>query len=230
MPSEPDIASVAALIGDPARAAMLTALMDGRSLPAGELAYVARVTPQTASSHLARLVAGGLVVMTASGRHRYYMLRSPEVAQALEALTSIAAQGKARSLREVTKVEALRKARLCYDHLAGSLGVAVTGVMAERGWLEIGPECCEVTHQGMVWLAACWGISVPDLRKKRRSLARPCVDWSERRLHLGGAVGAALADALFEAGWIARRPEDRGVTVTEAGRDGFNKEFGIVLE
>src|SRR5262249_38066730 len=152
MPSEPDIATVAALIGDPARAAMLTALMDGRSLPAGELAYVARISPQTASSHLAKLVAGDLLAVTAVGRHRYYTLRNGQVAHALEALTSIAAQGKARSLREVTKVEALRKARLCYDHLAGSLGVAVTGALAAQGVIEIDPECCEVTAVGKAWL------------------------------------------------------------------------------
>jgi DNA-binding transcriptional ArsR family regulator len=228
MPAEPDISIIAALIGKPARAVMLLALMDGCSLPAGELAYCARVSPQTASSHLAKLVEGNLLVVTTVGRHRYYALRSAEVAQAIEALSAIAPQGRVRSLREGKKVEAIRKARTCYDHLAGVLGVALARALAERGFFVLEPGCCEVTPAGLRWLND-WGIDVAELQKSRRTFARPCVDWSERRLHIGGAVGAAITDTLFDRGWIRRIPDSRGVLLTQAGEIGFEKEFGIRL-
>jgi DNA-binding transcriptional ArsR family regulator len=228
MPAEPDISRIAALIGEPARAAMLLALMDGHSLPAGELAYCARISPQTASSHLARMVEGNLLVVMAVGRHRYYALRSAEVAQAIEALSAIAPEGRVRSLREGKKVEAIRKARTCYDHLAGVLGVALALALSERGYFVLESDCCEVTPAGFRWLKD-WEIDVAELQKSRRVFARPCVDWSERRLHIGGAVGGAITDKLFDRGWIVRIPDSRGVQLTQTGEIGFEREYGIVL-
>jgi DNA-binding transcriptional ArsR family regulator len=226
MPGEPDISTVAALIGEPARAAMLTALMDGRSLPAGELAYCAHVTAQTASSHLARMVEGGLLVVTTTGRHRYYALHSAEVAHALESLAAIAPPGRVHSLREGKKVEGLRKARTCYDHLAGVLGVTLADALTKCGYFVLTPTDCEVTATGTHWLQA-WGIDTGALQKSRRVFIRPCVDWSERRLHIGGAVGAAITSKLFERGWLMRIPNTRGVRLTEAGKLGLEMEFGL---
>jgi DNA-binding transcriptional ArsR family regulator len=228
MPAEPDIATIAALIGEPARAAMLMALMHGHSLPAGELAYCARVSPQTASSHLAKLVEYDLLTVTTVGRHRYYALRSPEVANVLEALSSIAPLGRVRSLREGKQVEALRRARTCYDHLAGRLGVALAQAIVERGYFRLDPDCCEPTASGLTWLKT-WGIDVNALYKSRRPLARPCVDWSERRLHIGGALGAAITNHLFDQGWLVRIPDTRGVLLTESGSAALTHELGMHL-
>lgn len=226
MPAEPDIATIAALIGEPARAAMLMALMHGHSLPAGELAYCARISPQTASSHLAKLVEYGLLTVTVSGRHRYYALRGAEVAQVLEALSSIAPLGKVRSLREGKQVEALRRARTCYDHLAGKLGVALAQALVERDYFRLEPDCCEPTQAGVAWLQQ-WGIDVLALQHSRRPFARPCVDWSERRLHIGGAVGTAITSHLFAQAWLTRIPNTRGVLLTAAGQPALRDELGL---
>ena len=226
MPAEPDIATIAALIGEPARAAMLMALMDGHSLPAGELAYCARVSPQTASSHLAKLVEYELLTVTVSGRHRYYALKSAEVAHVLEALSSIAPLGRIRSLRDGKQVEALRRARTCYDHLAGKLGVALAQALVEREYFRLDSECCEPTTTGLRWLKE-WNIDVMPLYKSRRPLARPCVDWSERRLHIGGALGTAITNHLFEQKWLARIPNTRGVLLTTAGEIELKEELGL---
>jgi DNA-binding transcriptional ArsR family regulator len=235
--SEPDVAGVARAIGHPARATMLAALLGGQWLPAGELARRAGVTPSTASDHLSRLVRQGIITPRRSGRHRYYALSGPEVAAALEGLARIPGAraehsdglhdpaGALTSNRSIPPgLRALHFARTCYDHLAGRLGVLLTDAMLERDL--IAPAGFEPTHRGAEWLRGL-DIHVADLRRERRVLARPCLDWSERRDHLAGAVGAALASSLLDRGWIVRMEGTRAVRLTLRGREGLYRTTGL---
>ena len=215
-----DVAAVAALVADPARTAMLQALMDGGTLPSGELARRAEVAASTASEHLARLLAGGFVVCEVAGREHRYRLASPAVAETIESLARIAAPGQVLSLRGAGRAEAMRTARTCYDHLAGRLGVELTEALVARGALVVHDSAYDVTGSGERLLSDL-GVDVAAARVRRRSFARACLDWSERRPHLAGALGAALADALLAGGWVERRPTDRGLRVTDAGRAGL---------
>jgi DNA-binding transcriptional ArsR family regulator len=228
MRTDPDLATVATLIGDSARAAMLMALLGGQALPAGELAACAHISPQTASAHLAKLVAGGLLRVTTAGRHRYYQLESPMVGAALEALSAIARPTQVRSLRGSEAAQALRFARTCYDHLAGVVGVAITQGLLDEGVLVADTQSYQVSVAGSSWFAQ-WGIDLAQLRQARRSFAKPCLDWSERHYHLAGALGAALARSLFERGWLVRIPGIRTVRLTEAGRAGLQQELHVVV-
>lgn len=228
MDADADIASVAALISDPCRATMLTSLLDGRALPAGELAARARITASTASTHLQRLVEGGLLCMERQGRHHYYRLRDVRVAAALESLAVLAPQRPVRSLREADAAAAVRAARTCYDHLAGRLGVALTEAMVAQGLLEEGAEQFEVTAAGAACLAA-FGLEVDSLRRQRRAFAPRCLDWSERRMHVAGALGAAIAQRCLMLGWIVRIPGGRAVRVTEEGRLGLAATFALKM-
>jgi DNA-binding transcriptional ArsR family regulator len=218
------IAATAALLGDPARANMLAALLDGRALSAKELAYAAHVTPQTASGHLAKLSEGGLLAAEKQGRHRYYRLASPLVGQMLEGVMAVA--GPERSQTTWRGGEALRTARTCYDHLAGRLGVALSDALIGRGHVALGPDGGEVTEAGERFLDAFGASPAPG----RRVYCRPCLDWSERRPHLAGRLGSALASRCFELGWLAKQRDTRALTITAAGCDGFRDTFGIVLE
>jgi DNA-binding transcriptional ArsR family regulator len=229
MSTEPNVAAVAMLIGDPTREVMLTALLSGQALPAGELAARARVSPQTASAHLARLIDGGLLVVAASGRHRYYRLSSPQVAHALEALAVIAPPPRVRSLRESEETKAMRLARTCYDHLAGALGVALSQSLLDRGLLIQGDQTYTITEQGAIWLDS-WGIDVQQLRQRRRVFAKPCLDWSERRYHIGGALGALITARMFERGWIVRAARGRAVRLTEQGRSELRQQLDLDLD
>jgi DNA-binding transcriptional ArsR family regulator len=216
-----DITGIAALLADPARVAMLDALFDGRARSAGELARHARVTAPTASSHLRRLLDGGLVVVEAQGRHRYYRLSGPPVAEAMEALSLIAPPRPVRSLRQSQQAQALRFARTCYDHLAGVVGVAVTGALLRQGaLLPVAERDYELTPHGQRLLAGL-AVEVDELRRRRRAFARHCLDWTERSPHLSGALGAALLERLLDLGWLARGRVPRGLVLTEAGRDGL---------
>jgi DNA-binding transcriptional ArsR family regulator len=219
------IATTAALLGDPARANMLAALMDGRALTAKELAYAAHVTPQTASGHLGKLADGGLLAADKQGRHRYYRLASPLVGQMLEGVMAVAGPEPARATTW-RGGEALRTARTCYDHLAGRLGVALADALSERGHVTLGTDGGEVTDQGQRFLGEFGAAPAPG----RRVFCRPCLDWSERRPHLAGRVGAALACRCFELGWIARQRDTRAVAITKAGREGLRETFGISLD
>ena len=225
---EANIAAPAALIADPARAAILMALMDGRAQPAGALAYAANLSPQAASNHLAKLLDGGMVAVETEGRHRYYRLARPEVAAVLEALQSLAPP--VRSLDEPRSPEArrLRAARSCYDHLAGRLGVAIAAAMEARGLLSVPANTpvgkfCDITEAGRQWLADL-GI---DLTAARRPAARRCLDWTERRHHLAGPLGTALLARMVELGWVARNPGTRAVIVTRAGAEGLKQSLGL---
>ncbi|MGC4112126.1 MAG: winged helix-turn-helix domain-containing protein [Nocardioides sp.] len=215
-----DLAAVGALLGNPSRAAMLDALMTGRALTAGELARSAGVSPATASEHLARLREGGLVEVVAQGRHRYHRLASPEVGAALESLSHIAPAKPVTTLRQSSRARSLAEARTCYDHIAGRCGVALHDGLVGRGWLVPAPGGYAVADRGVEGLLA-WGVDVSAARAARRSFARPCLDWTERREHLAGALAAALLNTLVDGPepWFARRSDDhRGLRVTELGR------------
>lgn len=225
----PYIAEAAALIGDPSRAAMLSALMDGRALTATELAYSSGITPQTASGHLARLTQAKLVEVEKQGRHRYYRLANEHVAHALEALMTLAVHGALRHRPTGPRDVAMRYARSCYDHLAGHAGVAIADALIAKGFLENGEGDFALTGQGETALTD-FGIDLALLKTRKRPLVRSCLDWSERRPHVGGAIGAALLDMLQERGWLQRVKDTRTMTVTRAGAKGLNRWLGVGLE
>jgi DNA-binding transcriptional ArsR family regulator len=224
-----DIAAVAALIADRTRAAMLDALMDGRSCAAGELAGRVGVAPSTASGHLSRLLSGGLLSVETSGRERRYRLGSPAVATALEALSRVAPPQDVRSLRSADRGAAIREARTCYDHLAGRLGVDLTEALVRDDALVLRHTAYELTPRGAETMAGL-GVDVAVARSRNRAFARACLDWSERRPHLAGELGAALLAALLDCGWLARRRLGRAVAVTPHGRDGLRGALGVDVE
>ena len=225
MLADAEISTPAALIGDPTRATFLTALCDGRVLPASELAQRAGVSASTASVQLAKLVEGGLLEVERNGRHRYYRLADPSIATAIESLAVIAPRRPASSLRQARVGSELQAARTCYDHLAGALGVALFDAL--QGQRLLTPEL-EVTKRGAKRFGEL-GLDVDELAKKRRPLARRCLDWTERRHHLAGSLGAALADRCFELGWLERLPSNRAVRVTEKGRRGLARDLALDL-
>lgn len=228
IPKDVDIAAIAQLIADPSRARMLEALVDKQILSAGVLADRAGISPQTASTHLAKLVQCGLLTLITQGRQRYYTLANAEVAHALEALAVIAPPAKIRSLREAIVAEQLHLARTCYDHLAGRLGVELTQALQHAGMLQLEEQNrrYRLTDIGTCFLTE-FGIDLENLRRLRRAFALPCLDWSERRYHLAGALGAALLDRLFQLGWIQRRMAgDRTVLLTESGEAGLTGALG----
>lgn len=224
---EPNLSAVAALMADPARATMLLALIDGRALPAGELAYAAGITPQTASSHLARLSEGGLLSADRQGRHRYYRLAGPHVAEAMEHLAAIRPAGQVRRRAKTAAVKRLQLARCCYDHLAGQLGVAVAGALAERDFLKpTGNKRLEVTEQGADWFAAL-DIDVGRLKSGQHGIARQCLDWTERAYHIAGPLGAGLLKAFCDAHWLRKASTPRLVEITPLGELEFKRRLDI---
>src|SRR3990172_8769233 len=226
MDGEPDIARLARAIGDSTRIRMLNALMEGRALTAKELAYGAGIGPATATSHLRKLENEGLVLVTAQGRHKYFRLASVEVAHLIESLTALAPQPRNAT---PTAEHPIRAARFCYDHLAGRLGTRLTEALTARGWLAISDKTYTVTRKGESQFAA-FDIDLPALRRSRRKFAYRCLDWSERRDHLGGALGAAIAHRLIDLGWIEKSRRSRVITVTNSGRRALAKEFGVSSE
>ena len=247
MTGETDIAAVAAVIGDRARAKVLTALGDGRALPATVLAREAGVSASTVSSHLAKLVAADLLTVESQGRHRYFRIARPEVADALEALGRIAPTAPVRSLREGTRAEALRRARTCYDHLAGRLGVALMDALIRRGVLlghdgthlgnaaradRLAAPGNDVDYQlaeGAGAVLTDLGVDLPAVleARTRRPLLRYCVDWSEQRHHLAGGLGAAVLDAFERQQWVRRSRASRALHLTDAGATALRDRMGI---
>lgn len=224
MADGPDITRIAAMIGDPARASMLCVLMDGRAHTAGELAEVAGVTPATASGHLTQMTEAGLIWPRAQGRHRYFAIADDDVAQTLETLTVLAeAKGHLRS-RPGPRDEALRHARVCYDHLAGHVAVEIYRSMSARGFLSVDREDITLTEQGNRFIQA-FGIDPAGLRSNRRPLVRACLDWSERRSHLAGGLGAALLMRFEDKGWLTRDPNTRHAHFTPTGEAGVQSTF-----
>jgi len=220
---------VASLVGDPARANMLTALMSGRALTASELAQEAGITPQTASSHLSKLEAGGLVEPEKQGRHRYYRLTGEDVAGVLELLEGLAARVGHMRVRTGPKDPALRRARVCYDHLAGDLGVGMLDSLMRRGLIVGAGESLVLSADGEAFMTAL-GLDLAALQSLRRPLCKGCLDWSVRRSHLAGALGAALLRRFFDLGWAHREPGGRVVAFTPHGLDVFRQIFGVVGE
>jgi DNA-binding transcriptional ArsR family regulator len=226
-------AEVAALAGDPTRAAMLQALMDGRALTASELARVASVTPQTASDHLARLRACGLICVEKQGRHRYHRLASAAVAHMIESIMQVAAAGGRPALVTGPRDAAMRAARTCYDHFAGRLGIALADGLTAAGHVELTHDSGRITPSGMALLHGL-GLDLAAMPPGRGSrgglLCRPCLDWSERRPHLAGTLGAALCTLALERGWVRRLPGTRAVAVTGEGRRCFAENLGVRLD
>ena len=216
MKDGPHIARIAALIGDSARAEVLTALMADRALTATELADIAGVTKQTISAHLAKLLDAGLIAVESQGRHRYFRLADRDVAHLLESLMNVAFRAGAVRLRASPREPALRRARMCYDHLAGEVGVQFYEALVRQGMLQATPQGAAITPAGAQWFAHV-GIDTSTLGQQRRMVCRPCLDWSERRHHLGGALGAALLQRLFDGGWAHRAQDSRVVHFTPQG-------------
>lgn len=227
MTNGPYIAEAASLIGDPARANMLAALVGGHAMTATELGLSAGVAASTASGHLAKLLEGRLVSVTSTGRHRYFRLASPGVARVLEDLMALATDGPPRHRPKSRCDDAMARARTCYDHLAGKLGVALADSMASRGLIILSDDGGLITDAGGDFLSDL-GVEL-QTKKVRRTLCRPCLDWSERRWHVGGAVGAALADRCFALGWTERRSDSRAITITAAGERAFDELFEVRL-
>ena len=221
-----DLARVAGLFADPARARILRTLIDGTLRPAGELAFAANISAQSASAHLAKLVEGGLLELKAQGRHRYFRIASPEVADAVESLGSLGEALQPRAPRapaipRATPPQFLR-ARTCYDHLAGDTAVQVCAAMVDARWLAAEDRDFRLTPLGEERLAAL-GVDLERALHKRRAFARACVDLTQRRPHIGGALGAALLEMYFERGWILRIRRSRAVGITPKGSDGFGR-------
>ena len=222
----PDIASLAALIGDPARANILTALMGGSALTATELASEAGVTKQTASAHLAKLAEANFIAPQKQGRHRYFKLADHQVAEVLENLMGLAAKRKPTRVRTGPKEPALRKARVCYDHLAGDLGVELFESLHREAWFNGDEDIPELTAKGHEELAG-FGVDLCSLSKKRRPLCRSCLDWSVRRSHLAGSVGAALLARFYELGWAKRVEGTRVVQFSAKGEAALRRQFKL---
>lgn len=218
------LAEMARLMGDAARANMLTALMGGLALTAGELARAARITPQTASGHLGRMVEAHLLVVERQGRHRYFRLASPEVAHALDALMVLAAGRPRRHAPVGPRDAALRLARTCYDHMAGRLAIAIADALVAQGAVVMADGAALVTDEGRRLLADL-GIALGTAG--RRPLCRTCLDWSERRPHLAGRLGSALLDHALECGWVGRTPDSRVLRVLPEGEAALCLAFGL---
>jgi len=226
MSMEPDISSLAALISEPARGRILIALLGGRSLPATELAQRAGITCQTASSHLAKLIEGRLLQVIPQGRHRYYRIANARVAELLESMARFAPRKETYRSEPKSPIQI---ARTCYNHLAGSLGVRITdAIVGLRLLREVGRDY-QLTKKGAHWFSEL-GIDTGALRKSGRIFARQCLDWSERRNHLAGALGSALAEHLFERSWIEHVRESRAVRITELGRRELKRRLGVACD
>lgn len=233
MASQSLFAEVAALSGDPARASMLDALMDGRALTATELACAAGITPQSASTHLARMTAVGLLAVEKQGRHRYHRLATPSVARMMESIMQVAAdlEPDRKRLTVGPRDAALRKARTCYDHFAGQLGVALADALVEQGRVELTSDAGLLTETGVAFLGEIGIDTGPMLtrgtKRSGRVLCRPCLDWSERRPHLAGSLGAALCAHSMEQGWTRRIAGTRAIDVTPRGEQILREKFRV---
>ena len=232
MLADADIVSIAELLADQARARIVLTLSDGRRLSAGALAHAARVSPSGASAHLKKLVAGGFLAVERCGRSRDYHLADARIVAVLEGMALLARPMEARTAQEAYAARAIRLARMCYDHLAGVLGVAISEALVKEHSLTLENEEYTLTPTGVERFADI-GIDVENVvhaaRRTRRPLMRMCLDWSERRPHVAGALGAALATRLLELGWLERMPATRAVRATNVGRRAMRREFDVAL-
>jgi DNA-binding transcriptional ArsR family regulator len=220
------IAEIAALVGDPARATMVSSLLDGRALTASELALAARITPQTASTHLAKLTGAGLLSVVRNGRHRHFRLASPAVAGMIEGIVAVALEKRPRYRPLSRHARALNAARVCYDHLAGRLSVDLIDAFVAREYVVLDDGVAEITKAGARFFTE-FGIELPAPSSTRHRFSRLCLDWTERRPHLAGAVAAAITARCFDLGWMERMERSHAVLVTPSGRRGLLKVFGV---
>lgn len=226
MSINPNMAEIASLLGETSRATMLASMMDGRFHTASELAYMAAIKPQTASFHLAKLVDGKLVKVEKQGRHRYFQLADEEIAHLLESFLAISPPPEVRSLKQSSQMKLLQGARTCYDHLAGKLGVQLTDSLLNAGYLKLEEKQFLITSEGTQFFTD-FGLDLVDLKRKRRSFSPACLDWSERRYHLAGALGQGILAHLLSLRWVTRVPSIRAIKVTEKGRAGFKEVFQL---
>ncbi|MGM1048980.1 MAG: ArsR/SmtB family transcription factor [Bacillota bacterium] len=229
MNANPNVAIVATLVSEASRAAILTVLLDGRFHPASELAYLAGIKPQTASFHLTKMVDANVVTVEKQGRHRYYGIRNHEVAQIMESFLSIAPPIEIKSLKQASEDKAMRLARTCYDHLAGNLGVQLTDSLIKTGVIYEEKDRFTVTEKGEEFFKS-FQIDLEWVKKKRRSFSHKCLDWSERRHHLAGALGNSLLERLLELNWVQRLPKTRAIKITSEGKHGLKEIFLIDVE
>lgn len=231
MTSIGSLARIASLIGDPARAAICVALMDGRALTAGELARSAGVSPQTASGHLARLVDGTILTAVPSGRHRYFRIASPAIADAIEKLMGVAGAIDRTIVSKAVvtgpKDSALRHARVCYDHLAGEVAVSMADSLVRMGHIDMSDDGAAVTADGLRFLDKLGIKHVGDINGRNARFCRPCMDWSERRPHLAGWVGRQMLARFSTLYWVRREPKGRAIIITPLGVAGLKQHFGI---
>jgi DNA-binding transcriptional ArsR family regulator len=220
------IAEIATLVGDAARATMVSALLDGRALTASELALAARITPQTASTHLGKLTKAGLLSVERNGRHRYFRLASPKVAEMIEGIVAVALEKRPRFRPLSRQARAVSAARICYDHLAGRLSVDLTDSLVAGGYIVLDGKTAEITTGGRRFFTE-FGIALPARRSSRRHFCRLCLDWTERRPHIAGVLGAAITKRLFDLGWMERMKRSHAVVVTPLGRRGLQETFGV---
>lgn len=220
----PNMAEIGSLLGETSRATMLASMMDGRFHTASELAYMAAIKPQTASFHLSKLVEGQLVRVEKQGRHRYFQLAGEEIAQLLESFLAISPPPEVRSLKQSSQMKLLQDARTCYDHLAGKLGVQLAESLLNAGFLKLVEKQFLITEEGAQFFTD-FGLDLDDLKRKRRSFSHACLDWSERRYHLAGALGEGMLTHFLSLGWVTRVPSIRAIKVSEKGRAGFKEVF-----
>ena len=220
------IAEVAALVGDAARATMLSALLDGRALTASELALAAHIAPQTASTHLAKLTEAGLLSVVRKGRHRHFRLASGTVVEMIDGIVAVALAKRPHYRPLSRQALALSAARICYDHLAGRLSVDITDALVDRKYIVLDDELAEITAAGTRFFRE-FGIDLPARRSSRRHSSRLCLDWTERRPHIAGALGAAITRRCFDLRWMERMTQSHAVAVTPLGRRGLRETFGI---
>ncbi|MED3562735.1 helix-turn-helix domain-containing protein [Bacillus xiapuensis] len=221
----PNLSNIASIISDPSRAAILTVLMDNRFHSAGELAYMARIKPQTTSYHLAKLIDADLIMVENQGRHRYFKIQNQEVAQIMETLLTLSSPPKIRSLKQSTEDKQVRFARTCYDHPAGYLGVQLTEALIKKEYLT---DEFILTDSGAAFLSSL-GIDIQEVRKKRRSFCHKCLDWSEKRYHVAGALGYAILELLLNNHWVERLPKTRALKITNGGKKALKEIFSINL-
>lgn len=224
----PNISYIAKLIAEPTRATILDCLMNGQALPAGELAYMAKVSHPTISSHLSKLVEGNLLLVEQHGRHRYYRIANSEVAEVIEKLGTIAPSVEVRSLRQSHHLQQVRHARTCYDHLAGKLGVEVAEGFINKNYLFLKDGEYAVTDEGKLWFLK-WGINIEEANP-RRIFAKPCLDWSERRYHIAGWLGSEIAKLFIEQNWVSKSEKSRAVQLTTKGLIAIHEQLGIKLK
>ncbi|MCY7873874.1 winged helix-turn-helix domain-containing protein [Bacillus spizizenii] len=222
----PNIAKISSLLSDPSRSSILLTLMDGRIHPAGELAHLANIKPQTASFHLKKLLEEKLISVEKHGRHRYYRLSNSDTAHVIEQFLRIAPKAKVTSLKDSKEKSNLHFARTCYDHLAGYVGVQMTNSLVEQGIIKKVDVSFEVTSEGALFFSNL-GINEEQQRSKRRAFARCCLDWSERQHHIAGALGNALLVRMLEEEWIVRMPKTRAIRITQSGKIALEKYFKV---